>query len=233
MPKPAKSSPSSLPSDSDIIYWAGLLLAIGSFGVVVTSAFYALSPVPAALPIPNVAIPDALSGMLTGRNTMIAAGTAGIFGDVIMTAGALLLMVFRKPAGLQIERLGWALVVLSVTIFIFVDGLSASVLTQLAALDGGLPAFTGFKLFYNLLFTLGTAAFGAGVPCILASELQSQDSVLPKWASWVGIVAALAGLVSALLYFLGLSLPLVIGISIAITSLLFGVYGILIARAKR
>jgi hypothetical protein len=40
--------------DSGILFWAGLAMTIGSFGVVLTSVFYALSPVIAALPVPGV-----------------------------------------------------------------------------------------------------------------------------------------------------------------------------------
>lgn len=73
--------------------------------------------------------------MIAGRTTMIATGTVGILFDVILAAGILMLMVFRNPASLQIERAGWAFVTIGVLIFVLVDSLSAGVLTQIAAQD--------------------------------------------------------------------------------------------------
>jgi hypothetical protein len=223
----------SVTDNSETVFWGGVATAVGSLGVVVTSAFYALSPVPAALPIPNPVMATALAGMIAGRNTMVAAGTVGIGFDVIMIAGALLLMAFRKPASLQIERLGWALVAISVLIFIGVDSLAAGVLTQLAVMDGALGAFAGFKLIFDMLFILGTLAFGLGVPAILVSEMRAERPVLATPLIWVGLIAAAMGLVAGLLYFVNVSLPQVIGISIALGAIAFTIYGVQIARARR
>jgi hypothetical protein len=223
----------STATDSDTVFWAGIALAVGSLGVVVASAFYAISPVPAALPMPGVSIPNALNGMITGRTSMLAAGTVGIIFDVILAVGTLLLMVFRTPAGLQIERAGWAFVTISVLIFVMVDSLSAGVLTQIAAQAGATATFAGFKLLFNTLFVLGTLAFGLGIPLILVSEIKSESPVLAKPLIWIGIVAAIAGLLSGMLYFANVSLPQVIGISIAGGTLIFAIYGIQIARSAR
>jgi hypothetical protein len=229
-----KSSAQQLPPyPSDTVYWASLALAVGSLGVVVTSVFYALSPVPAALPIPTPQLAQALSGTLAGRTTLLAAGTVGIISDVIFAAGALLLMAFRHPAGWPIERVGWALATMSVLIFIGVDALAAGVLTQLAALDGAGAAFAGFKLLFDILFILGTLTTGLGVPAILVSELKADAPVLARPLIWLGLLAAGAGLVGGLLYFVNVSLPQVIGISIAGVSLIFAIYGVQIARSAR
>ncbi len=220
-------------NDSDTVFWAGVAVAVGSLGVVIASVFYGISPVAAALPIPSPAIADALNGMIAGRVTMIAAGIIGIIFDVILAAGALLLMVFRKPASSQIERAGWAFVTISVLIFVMVDSLSAGVLTQIAALDGALGAFTGFKLLFNTLFILGTIAFGLGVPAILISEMKSESPVLARPLIWIGIVTATVGFVSGLLYFANISLPQAIGLSIGGGTIIFTIYGIQIARSAR
>lgn len=219
--------------DSDTIFWASIAVAIGAFGVVVTSAFYALSPVAAALPMPNPSFADALNGMIAGRMTMIAAGTIGIISDVTLAVGTLILMVFRTPASLQLERVGWAFVTISVLIFVMVDSLSAGVLAQIATFDGATAAFAGFKLLFDTLFIVGTIAFGLGLPTILMSEMRSESPVLAKPLLWSGISVAAAGLVSGLLYFANVSLPQVIGISIAVGSFIFAIYGIQIARSVR
>jgi len=217
-------------SNSGVVFWAGVALAIGSFGVVLASVFYALSPVVAALPIPGVPTDSAYNGMISGRGTMMAAGMIGVISDVVFIAGTLLLMVFRTPASLQIERLGWALVSVGVTIFIFVDSLAAGVLTQLAALDSALTTFAGFKLLFNTFFIFGTITVGLGVPAVLVGELKATSSILSKPLVWIGILFSLAGLVASILYFLNVALPQLIGISIAGVSLIFSIYGIQIAR---
>jgi hypothetical protein len=140
-------------------------------------------------------------------------------------------MAFRPPARLQIERAGWALVTISVLAFVIVDALSGGVLTQVAALDGALRAFTGFKLFFDTLFVLGTIVFGLGVPPILIGEMNADAPVLAKPLIWIGLLAACAGLAAGLLYFANVSLPQVMGGSIAGGSLIFAIYGIQIARS--
>ncbi len=216
--------------NSDILFWAGLAVAIGSFGVVLTCIFYALSPVAAALPIPNSPIMNAHDGMISGRITIIAAGIVGVPADVILIAGTLLLMVFRTPAGLQIERLGWALATIGVVIFIFVDSLAAGVLTQIAALDTGMTVFVGFKLLFDILFIFGTITIGLGSPLIFVSELKASHSILAKPLAWSGILFSLLGLIASILYLAQIGLPQLIGISIAGVSLILGIYGIQIAR---
>lgn len=214
-------------NNSRSVFWGGALLALGSLGVVVASVFYALSPVAAALP----AGPDltaAMAGSLAGRFTLTIAGSVGIIADVLFVAGCLLLMTFREPVGLALERAGWALGALSVTVFVFVDALSAAVLSPVAEL--GMPAYAGFKLFYNLLFVLGTLVFGLSAPAILAGEWKAEKPVLPRWLSGVGIATGIVALVAAAPAFVGVALPQVIGIAIALGSIVFGVYGLLICR---
>jgi hypothetical protein len=215
------------------LFWAGLAMAIGSFGVVITSIFYALSPVAAALPVAGVSLVDAYNGMIAGRVTMMAAGIVGVPSDVILIAGTLLLMIFRAPASLQVERLGLALVTMGVVIFIFVDALAAGVLTQMAALDATMNTFAGFKFLFDILFIFGTIAVGLGTPLIFAGEIKAATPTLAKPLAWVGILFSLAGLFASILYFAGIALPQLIGISIAVVSLIFGKYGIQIARQSK
>jgi hypothetical protein len=227
-------SPAPAPnSNADTVFWAGLALAVGAAGVVVASGFYAASPVAAALPMPAPSLATALSGALTGRATLLAAGTIGMISDVILAGGTLVLMAFRSPARLSLERVGWALITLSVLIFVGVDALASGVLTQVAALDGAAAAFAGFKLLFDTLFILGTLTLGLGVPAILVSELRSPTPVLARPLIWLGLAAAAVGLVAGLLYFAGVSLPQVIGLSIAGGSLVSAIYGTQIARAAR
>ena len=215
---------------ADIVFWSGLAVAVGAFGVVVAGAFYALSPVAAALPMPDLVLAHAQAGMVAGQVTLRIAGTVGIFADVILAAGTLVLMMFPPPAGLPVERLGWALVTLSVLDFVLVDALSAGVLTQVASMDGAAAAFAGFKRLYDTLFALGTLVFGLGAIPILAGEMRSPSPILPRLWRGIGLLSAGAALVSGALYFMQIAAPHVIGASIVGGSLVFGVYGIRLAR---
>lgn len=217
----------------NLVWLGGLMMALGSVGVVLTSLFYALSPIPAALPMPALNFAEVQKDMLAGQTTMRLAGIVGVPFDIIMTGGALLLMVFRKPAGHGAERLGWAFIAISVFIFIFVDALAVGVLTQLAALDGAFAAFAGFKLLFNLLFIAGLLAFGMGVPLVLFSELKAQRSVLARPLILFGMAVGLVGLAAGLLYFAGVSLPMICGVCIALGSALFAYYGFQIMRSTR
>lgn len=219
-------------ADSNERVWAGAAVAVGSFGVVLASIFYALSPVSAALPVPGVDLDQALNGMITGRSTMVAAGVTGVISDVILIAGMFFLMGFRKPTNLQLENLGWALAAVGVVIFIVVDSLSAGVLTQIAALDNAMPVLAGFKLMFDTLFIFGTITIGLGTPAILAGEIKAKSPILSKPLAWAGILVSLIGLISSVLYFANIALPQVIGISIVGVSLIFGIYGIQLARSK-
>ncbi len=217
-------------NNSRTVFWGGVLLALGSLGVVVTSVFYALSPVAAALPT-GADLTDALAGSMAGALTLTIAGSVGIVGDVLFAAGCLLLMTFREPAGLALERAGWALGALSVMIFVFVDALSAAVLSTVAEL--GLPSYAGFKLLYNALFVLGTLTFGLSAPSIFAGELKAEKPALPVWMSWLGLAAGLVGFLAALLWFADIALPQVIGVSVALGSMVFAVYGFLLCRQAK
>jgi len=219
-------------SNSRALYWAGLVVAVSSFGVVLTSIFYALSPVPAALPIPNVDLTDALNGMLAGKVTMMTAGMVGVISDVLFIAGALLMMVLRRSIASLAELLGWALLAVGVVIFIFVDTLAAGVLTQIAVIDNGLSIFAGFKLLFNILFIFSSITVDVGTIFLLASEIKAKAPIIAKPMAWTGLVFSLVGLLASVLYFANIALPQVIGISIAVISVIFGIYGIQIPRSS-
>ena len=71
-----------------VLMAGGAALALGSIGVTVTSVLYALSPPAAALPAYPLDL--ALAGARSGASTLHAAGTVGIFSDIVMAVGVLL-----------------------------------------------------------------------------------------------------------------------------------------------
>jgi hypothetical protein len=97
-----------------------------------------------SLPWPNPSFVSALNGMITGRITMMAAGTIGILFDIILAGGTLTLMMIRNPASLQVERAGLGFVTISILNFTIFDALPAGVLAQFAAPDEAMAPFAGF-----------------------------------------------------------------------------------------
>src|SRR4030095_5411339 len=63
----------------------GAAPALGAICVTVTSVLYALSPPAAALPAYPLDL--ALAGARSGASTLHAAGTVGIFSDIVMAVG--------------------------------------------------------------------------------------------------------------------------------------------------
>ena len=219
--------------DDIAVFWGGLWVAIGAFGVVITSVLYAASPLRAVLPLANLLIPDTIRDAVAGQQWMLAAGTVGILSDIALATGAFVLMVYRKPSGYGIEASGWAWVAISSLIFIVVDSLVSHVLGPVAALGGPQAAFSGFKRLFDVLFALGTIAYGLGGISILWSEAQASSPVVSKAISYIGIIVGAAGIVGSLGYFLGVNLALLIGGAIGASAVVFTVVGIQIARAAR
>jgi hypothetical protein len=213
-----------------VVFWGGLWVAIGAFGVVITSVLYAIAPALAVLPIAQVPIEEALRASIAGQQWMIAAGSVGIFADVILAAGAFVLMVYRKPGRSSIESSGWAWLAITNLIFVVVDALVSRVLGQVAMPGGAEGAFTGFKYLSDILFILGTATFGIGSVSVLWNEVRASLSLLYRVLCSIGIVVGGIGFVSAMSYFAGVNLALLIGLSIGAGSLIFTIVGIQIAR---
>ncbi len=220
-------------SDAAIVWWGGLLLALGSAGVVVASVLYAASPPAAALPMPNFEVGEALQAALDARLRMQAAGKIGSVADLVLATGAFVLMAWRRPAGRPAESAGWALLGISTLIFVMVDGLAGRVLSEVAARPNPETAFTGFKLLFDMLFAVGTIAGGSANLCIFWSELESPAPVLPRFLSITGLLVGVAAVLSGLAYFAGINLAQVIGASVGATVLLYTILGVLIASAAR
>lgn len=215
-------------ADPSALTVGGIALALGSLGVVVTSALYALSPPAAALP--GFQLDQALAGAIAGARTLAAAGLVGIFSDVVMATGVLViaLELFRQERA--IAAAGWIGVVLSVVIFIFVDATAAWVLAPLAEMKDAAAAFSGFKRLFDVLFLLGAAAFGGGAVLALQDELRTAMPMIGKSLAGAGVLIGLAAIVASAACFVGLPLGQGVGISIALGSALFAILGVQIAR---
>ncbi len=186
----------------------GAAVALGSFGVTVTSALYAL-----------------LAGALAGTRTMFAAGTVGIFSDLVMAVGALLVALELARRGRSLAVAGWIAILLSIVVFTLVDAIVGYVLGPVAALKDGAGAFTAFKRLFDVLFLLGTTAFGAGAMLALTNEMRSAVPIVSKPVALAGALTGMAGVLAAAACLAGFPLEQAVGLSIGLGSAVFVAIG--------
>ena len=210
---------------------AGAMLALGSFGVTVTSVLYALSPPAAALPAQPFDSALALAGAVAGARTMFAAGTVGIFSDLVMAVGALLVVIELARRGQGVAASGWTAIFLSIVLFTFVDATVGYVLGPIAAMQDGAGAFAAFKRLFDVLFLLGTMAFGAGAIQALSNDMRAAHPIMSRSVAVAGGLAGLAAILAAAGCFAGFPLEQGVGISIGLGSAIFIAVGVQVARA--
>jgi hypothetical protein len=204
----------------------GAAVALGALGVTVTSVLYALSPPAAALPAQPFDHALALAGAVAGARTMFEAGTVGIFSDIVMAVGALLVASELARRGRAIAVAGWIAILLSIVVFTFVDAIVGYVLGPVAPMKDGAAAFAGFKRLFDVLFLLGTTAFGAGAMLALTNDMRSVAPMVSKPVALTGVVTGLAGVLAAAACFAGYPLELAVGISVGLGSAVFVVIGV-------
>ena len=203
----------------------GGAVALGSLGVTATSVLYALSPPAAALPTQPFDQVSALAGAVAGARTMFAAGTLGIFSDIVLAVGALLVTLELSRRGRGLAAAGWVAIFVSLVVFTFVDAIVGYVLGPAATMSDGAGVFAGFKRLFDVLFLLGTTAFGAGAAVALLSEMQSAAPIASKPVALAGALSGLAGVVAAGACFAGFPLQQGVGVSIALGSAVFVAVG--------
>ncbi|MGE3371385.1 MAG: hypothetical protein AB7I79_21745 [Rhizobiaceae bacterium] len=207
---------------------AGLLLALGSAGVVLTSIFYLLSPPHAAAPVIPPNLQAALEGAVSGAATMRGAGLSGVPGDMLIAAAGLSIGLGEALRGRGLATLGWFLVALSTMIFAIVDALVGFVLPPTAA--SAPEAFPGAKYLFDILFIAGTFTFGIGAILALWPRRRDPEIRLPRFllfpAIIFGAVAAFGGIAGGL----GANTYQVMGLGILGGALVFTLIGVSIAR---
>jgi hypothetical protein len=203
----------------------GGAVALGSLGVTATSVLYALSPPAAALPTQPFDQASALAGAVAGARTMFAAGTLGIFSDIVLAVGALLVTLELARRGRGLAAAGWVAIFVSLVVFTFVDAIVGYVLGPVATMSAGAGVFAGFKRLFDVLFLLGTTAFGAGAAVSLLSEMQSAAPIASKPVALAGALTGLAGVLAAGACFAGFPLQQGVGVSIALGSAVFVAVG--------
>jgi hypothetical protein len=113
----------------------------------------------------------------------------------------------------------------SLVVFTFVDAIVGYVLGPVATMSAATGTFAGFKRLFDVLFLLGTTAFGAGAAVALLSEMQSAAPIASKPVALAGALTGLAGVLAAGACFAGFPLEQGVGVSIALGSAVFVAVG--------
>lgn len=201
----------------------GALSAVGAASVVVTSVFYALSPPAAAGPVQPFDLAAAMAGAVAGASTLHIAGTVGIIGDVIWAVAALMIATELGKRGNGLPAAGWSALLLSILLFTFVDGMTGYVFPPLAA-DGNSAAFEGFRRLWDMLFLLGTAAYGVGILAALGPAATGGDPTVGRLLAimtWLIGIVALAASVAGFAGVTSVPTDKIAGATIGLGSLLF------------
>lgn len=211
------------PDSPQLATIAGLVVALGSASVVMTSLFYILSPTSIVTPVLQ-ALPDAVSAAREGAGTMRIAGSFGVFGNLVLAVGCVLMSCELTLQGRAVAAAGWATILMSLVVFEIVDGLFGFVLPQAAADPAGIPVFLAFRNLYAVFFLVGTAAFGLGA--ILALVPDRSTGRAWRLLSMAGMVNGALGLVAALVTFFGLPFERLVGLSVGLGAIVFVGIGI-------
>lgn len=211
----------------------GAAVALGALGVTVASVLYALSPPAAALPAQPFDNALALAGAVDGARTMFGAGTVGIFSDIVMAVGTLLVASELARRGRGIAVAGWVAILLSIVVFTFVDAIVGYVLGPVAAMRDAAAAFAAFKRLFDVLFLLGTAVFGAGAALALTNEMRSPVPMASRPVALAGALTGLAAVLAAAACFAGFPLQQGVGISVGLGAAIFVAIGVQIMLKSR
>jgi hypothetical protein len=150
-----------------------------------------------------------------------------------MAVGALLVALELVRRGRGVAAAGWSAIFLSVVVFTFVDATVGYILGPLAAQADGAGAFVGFKRLFDVLFLLGTVAFGGGAALALLNDVRAATPIMGKSVAMAAALVGLAGVVAAAACFAGLPLQQGVGISIGLGSVLFVAVGLQIMLKPR
>lgn len=217
--------------DRPAAVWGGAGIALGSLGVVVTSAFYLASPQAAAMPHASLDVSAAIEGAIRGATTMHLAGFFGVLGDVTIAAGSLIIGVDQLARRNAAAAFGWMLIAVCVVLFAVVDSMVGFVLSPVAAQPAG-AAFVAVKRLFDTLFLLGTTTFGAGAVLALGPSALGWSRDVPRPLSVPGFVIGLAGAVAGIVCLAGADLYVPIGPSIVGNAVIFTLVGLKIARSS-
>ncbi|MEE9454183.1 MAG: hypothetical protein V3V13_07365 [Paracoccaceae bacterium] len=141
---------------------AGILIMLGAAGVVIISGIYGAAPHLASVPLPaNVDMHIVLETTLNARLFLQLAGNIGLLADILLVAGALLIL---RTSLTTLGILFWNGILASTFLFVLVDGLAAFILPKLA--EGAmLEGFSVARYTFDFFFAFGVLIFGLAFLC--------------------------------------------------------------------
>src|ERR1700694_2600694 len=164
---------------------AGLLLAFGCAVFAVGVLRYALLPSDLGLPADQSSYQNALKEATSRTAEMMLAGRVIFVGDILVAAAALALLSRRRYLGVDLERVGWALVFVSfLPAFVF-DSLMGSALPHLATDAPG--SFAAFKSWFDFHVAAGNIPVGIGGGLGFSADARSARPTLPPVADYVAV----------------------------------------------
>jgi hypothetical protein len=209
---------------------SGALLAAGAAALFVGTLFYVRLTPELGLPALPAERAQALADALkVGPQALALAGGFAFLGDCLLLAACIVLASRSRRSG-DLEAAGWALMAVSVALAMVFDSMTAALFWPLAhASDSAL--FLAVKSWFDFLFAAGNAPYGLGFIAVLCADIRRNAPLLPRVASYAGIVIGAAAAISGLGAALGvLHWPLVIGLSVTLGCVILAVLGLKIAR---
>jgi hypothetical protein len=175
--------------------WGGILIAIGALISIIAVAIY-VGGVPIQALNTGTAEQQA-QATVNARGPLTTASMIGVFGDLFLAAGAVLLLT-RIVGTPNIAPAGWALAAIAFIGFLVTDALSATAIVPAAqAAAQGTALFVAVKAATDLLFSVSFLAIGLGVIGIYWGETQNSAAAIPKAASYLGVVGGVVAVIVA------------------------------------
>lgn len=134
-----------------MIFW-------GSIGIFITSILYAMVPAATALPVANADPNLAIQQTQTYEFLIRSAGSVGLISDVILILGGVLFAILELGKSRLSQSLGWLLLALGTTFFVFVDAIAAYPLI-ISTKSNDFIIWQVVKKTFDVFWVLGSVTF--------------------------------------------------------------------------
>ncbi|HEV8361070.1 MAG TPA: hypothetical protein VGR28_11505 [Candidatus Thermoplasmatota archaeon] len=173
--------------------WGGVLLTLGILISIIGYVLFLMTP----QATPTMSAADRAALFTTNAARMVMASWVGMFGDALMVLAALFLVTREVPMarGTLPASACWFFVALGSLLFLACDSFLATGMPILArSYSTAAAPFEAAEATINVLFGLSMLSIGVGTLGIFWGEASSTAPAIPKAASYVAIVGALAAL---------------------------------------
>lgn len=174
--------------------WGGIFLALSVLLVLVSFSLFMTLGQPAA---------DAqqrAQAIAANAGTVQLSGYVGAFGDALIAAGAFFLVTRAVPSRRNVPVSAfWLFVAIGHLVFLGVDAFAAQGMVPVAQAYATTPAlFVAAEATVNVLVGIAMLAVGFGLLVAFWGEAESEQRVVPKAVSYVGVLGSVLALLAAL-----------------------------------